>query len=134
MPIVGIVTFAVMSAAIVPRDALEHDRERPGLFGGRGVGQQLLRVALHAVAAELVDALRPQPAVGHHRNAGRDERRDRLGLVGAPFELHRLAARFLEDPAGVFDRLVACPGGSWGTACRRPPARAATARPTISAW
>ena len=63
-------------------------------------------VALHAVAAELVHALRPQAAVGHHGDAGRDERGDRLGLLDAAFELHRLAARFLEDPAGVFDRLV----------------------------
>ena len=65
-----------------------------------------LLVALHVVAAELVHALRPQAAVGHHGDAGRHERGDRLGLLDAAFELHRLAARFLEDAAGVFDRLV----------------------------
>ena len=36
----------------------------------------------------------------------RDERGDRLGLLDAAFELHGLAARFLQDAAGVFDRLV----------------------------
>ena len=43
--------------------------------------------------------------MGHHGDAGGDERRDRVGLLDAPFELHRLAAGLLEDAAGVFDRL-----------------------------
>ena len=36
----------------------------------------------------------------------RDERGDRVGLLDAPFELDGLAARFLQDAAGVFDRPV----------------------------
>ncbi len=78
----------------------------PASAAARASCQQCRFVALHAVAAELVDALRPQAAVGHHGDAGRHERGDRVGLLGAPFELHRLAASFLEDAAGVFDRLV----------------------------
>ena len=63
-------------------------------------------VALHFVAAERVDALRAQAAVGHHGDAGGDEAGDRVGLLDAAFELDGLAAGFLEDAAGVFDRLV----------------------------
>ena len=44
--------------------------------------------------------------MGHHGNAGRHQRRDRVGLLHAPFQLHRLAARLLQDASGVFDRLV----------------------------
>ena len=43
--------------------------------------------------------------MGHHRNAGRHQSANHLGLLGAPFQLDRLAARFLQNPAGVFDRL-----------------------------
>ena len=46
------------------------------------------------------------PQWAHHRNAGRNQRRDHLGLLDAPFELHRLAAGLLENAARVFDGLV----------------------------
>ena len=42
--------------------------------------------------------------MGHYGNAGRNQARDHLGLLDAAFQFHRLAAGFLEDPAGVFDR------------------------------
>ena len=78
----------------------------PAFSAALASAMQLRLVALHVVAAERVDALRPQAAVGHHGDAGRDERGDRVGLLDAAFELHGLAARFLQDAAGVFDRLV----------------------------
>ena len=78
----------------------------PACFGGFGVGHEFLFVALHFVAAERVDALRPQAAVGHDGDAGADQGGDRFGLFDAPFELHGLAASFLQDAARVFDRAV----------------------------
>ena len=53
-----------------------------------------------------MDALRLQAAMGHHRNARRNQARDHFGLGDAAFQFHRLAAGLLEDPAGTFDRLV----------------------------
>ena len=94
MPIVGIVHYGRDSLAISAGMHSKHDGKRPGLLGRLGVGQQLLFIALHAIAAEMMDALRPQAAMGHHGNAGRDQRRDHFGLFGAPFEFHRLAAAF----------------------------------------
>ena len=75
-------------------------------MGRLGVGQKLRFIALDFVAAEGVDALGPQAAVGHHGNAGRHECGNRLGLLDAAFELHGLAAGFFQNAAGVFDRPV----------------------------
>ncbi len=63
-------------------DALEHDRERAGLFERERVGdrQRGARgvLALRAVAAEGVDRLRREADVPHHGNAGVGEPRDEL--------------------------------------------------------
>ena len=103
---VGIFDFCGDFLSQVAGNAFEHHRERAGFFGGAGVGHQFAFVALNFVAAERVDALRPQAAVGHDGNAGADERGDRFGLFDAPFELNGLAAGFLQNSAGVFNRAV----------------------------
>src|SRR2546425_6235366 len=58
-------------------NALEHDRERAGLFEGFGIVEGLLRrfvaAALHPQAAELVGELRCQPEVTHDRNTHRGQ-------------------------------------------------------------
>lgn len=88
------------------RDTFEDDREGAGMFRGLGVGQQLAFVALHAVAAELMNALWPKSAMGHYRNASGNEPSDYLRLLHSALKLDRLAPRLLEDAAGVFDGLM----------------------------
>ena len=41
----------------------------------------------------------------HHRNPGRHERLNDIGLIGSSFKLDRLAPSFLENPAGGHHRL-----------------------------
>ncbi len=53
-----------------------------------------------------MDVLRPQADVSHHRYAGRDQGTNRLGLIDTSFQLHGLAASFLENAARAFHRLV----------------------------
>ena len=104
MPIVGILQ---LRRDLGGQAAGMHSRtiaKAPALLGRGRVGVQSRGVALHAVAAHRVDALRPQADVGHDGNARAHEAANHVGLVGAPFELDRLAARLLENAAGRFDR------------------------------
>ena len=87
-------------------DAFQDQSERAGTLGGLRVLHQPLFVPLDFVAAHLVDALRPQSDVAHHGNAGRNQRGDHLGLLGAALQFHRLAAGLFQDPGGGLDRLV----------------------------
>ena len=54
--------------------------------------------ALHPETAEGVDALRGEADVGHHRDAGRGQRRDLLGDPLAALQLDRMRAGFLHEP------------------------------------
>src|SRR5436305_14847013 len=64
------------------RHELEHDCERTSLLDGERVGEQsacrLDGLALDAVAAQAVDGLRRESDVAHDRNAGANDRFDRL--------------------------------------------------------
>ncbi len=50
------------------RDTFQHDGERPRFRRSAGIVQQRRFVALHAIAAELMNALWPQSTVSHHGN------------------------------------------------------------------
>ena len=84
---------------------LEDDGVGAGFLQGHGVVQQADggggRLALHLVAAELVDRLRRQAEVAHHRDAGLDEQAHRLGDARAALQLDGLRAALLEHAAGV---------------------------------
>ena len=87
---------------------LQHHREGTGLGDRAGVGDHLLRgvaAALHPVPADRVLALRREPDVGHHRDAGRVDRRDLRRAPPAALELHRVAAGLLHEPHGRAQRL-----------------------------
>ncbi len=101
-----------------PRDQLgklrwhrfEHDGERARRLDRLRVADQLLggvEVApLHAEAADLVDALRHQADVRHHRDSGVDHAVDRLRQRLAAFHLDRVDAALLHQPPGVGERLL----------------------------
>ena len=73
MPMVGTDSAAGHLPRRVGPDGLEHDREDAGPFERvRVLDQRLDVLALHrlaAIAAHLVDRLRLQPEVAHHRDA-----------------------------------------------------------------
>ena len=87
------------------RDGFEDDGEGAGVFERAGIVDELGgrggRLALDLVAAELVDRLRRQAEVAHHRDAGFDHAADERHDVAAAFELHGGGAAFLEEAAGV---------------------------------
>ena len=73
MPMVGMTSSRGHPLGHVGRHHLQHHRERPGgLQGQRVLDDALagLAAALDAVAAERVLALRGEPEMGHHRDAG----------------------------------------------------------------
>ena len=76
----------------------------PASCGRPGVGQQPLRVRAARDSRPWMHVLRPQAAMGHHRNARGDQAGNHVGLLHAAFQLHGLAAGLLQDPAGIFDR------------------------------
>src|SRR5690606_12994309 len=61
---------------------------------------------LHLEATELVERLRCQPDVAHHRDAGGHQPVYELGMYGAALELDRVAAAFLDEPAAVCPALI----------------------------
>ena len=83
--------------------AFDDHRKRAGLFDrvARRANRAATfssRAALDPVAAVLLHRLRQQADMSHHRNAGGDDGRDLPGHVDAAFQLHRLAAGFVDDP------------------------------------
>ena len=105
MPIVGILIAAVIFAAISSGMHSNTMANSPWLVRRPGRPPEVAAVVLHAISAQLMDALRPQTGVGHE-DARRNHRRDDLALLRAPFELNGLAPSLFHDPAGIFDRLV----------------------------
>ena len=91
------------------RHHLQHDGERAGVLDGVRVGEQLLgalAAALDDVAAQLVLALRREPDVRHHRDAGRHDAADLLGAAHAALELDRVGAGLLHEAERGVQRLV----------------------------
>ena len=88
---------------------------------------------MNAIAAQLIDRLGAKAHVSHHRYTSGHETPDHLGLLDTAFQLHRLAACLLEDPAGVLDRGddSQLERQKWHVGHEQ---RRCTARPTISAW
>ena len=87
--------------------SLEQNREHARSLQCLGVTQQALRgrqrFPLHAVAAELTEALRRETQMTHHGNARIDHRAHASRDARAPFALHRVAPRGHECP-GAADR------------------------------
>jgi hypothetical protein len=80
---------------------LQHHRERPGIGDRVRVGHHVLGgvpTALHAVAADGVLALRCEPDVRHHRDAGAGDRGDLVGHPPPALELHGVTAALLHEP------------------------------------
>ena len=69
----------------------------PASSHGVRIGEQLVgafvTATLDDVAAETVLALRGEPDVRHHRDAGTDDPLDLLGAAHAALALHRVATR-----------------------------------------
>ncbi len=91
-------------------NALEHDGERTGVLERPAICYEreccLGLLGLHLVAAKLVDRLRRQANVAHHRDAGLYKSSDRVGHAYAAFELDRVRARFGHEATGVAQRLL----------------------------
>ena len=99
MPTVGM-RSAAETRVRFGRHRFQHDREGPGPLQRLRVGQQFrpgVAAALDpARAAQHVDALRGQPEVPHHRDAGPGQRLDLRQHPPAAFQLDRLRAALLE--------------------------------------
>ena len=114
MPIVGIVELRRDLLGEVERDALEDDREGARLLDRARIGDDALTLAgsaaatstLHTVPAHAVDRLRRQADVGHDRDVDGSERGDGVRHGDAALELHRLGAAFLDQAAGVAQRIL----------------------------
>ena len=78
----------------------------PACWAARASASCRCFVALHAIAAQLMNALRTQAAVGHHRYARRDQPRNHFGLLHAALQFHGLTAGLLQDPARASDRPI----------------------------
>jgi len=91
-------------------NAFQHDGESPCLFEDPGVFHDPLRrriaLALHLVAAQLVDGLRRQPEMGHDGNPGGcDPSRDLCDFPAA-LQLYSMRARLLQKASGIPDGLL----------------------------
>ena len=93
----------------IGRDRFEHQGERAGFFKGESVGDEHLGVMrirrAFAVATELVHRLRCQAQVSQHGNADVHEPRDHVDDRAAALDLHRRGPAFLEQTAGIANRL-----------------------------
>ena len=91
------------------RHLLKHNGEAAELVEQPGVLLKLAGLGLllgaHAVGAELVDRLRRQAEMSHHRDTGRQYALYRLADLRAPFELHGLGSGLLHDTHGRCQRL-----------------------------
>ena len=90
-------------------DRLEHDCEGAGLFERlrrveNGVGLVLVGAAL-AVAAKLIDRLREEPEMTHHRNTDVDEPAHHVDDWPAAFDLHRGGPALLKQPSRIPHRI-----------------------------
>ena len=85
------------------RNAFQHHCKRTGAGCRLGIGCELVAIALHAIAAELVHRLRSQANVTHHGNASTYNSCNHIGLAGRSLKLHRLATGFFENACTGFD-------------------------------
>ena len=94
------------SAGDVFRDQFQHDSESTRIFRrARGV-QQLLFISLNpAHAAQLPHGLRSHSDMSHHGNLGSANGSNRFGLNCATFQFDGIRPGFLDDPAGISNRL-----------------------------
>jgi len=87
------------------RDGLQHQAETAGLLQQQGVFVDAfgsLGAAPHrGEAPELVDALRRQPQVTHHRDAGGDDGPDGLQALAPALQLDGVHQAFLQEAPGV---------------------------------
>ena len=88
----------------------QHQREAAQVLELLRVFEQFLGLGVffgtHGVGAELVDALRREAQVAHHRDAGRENTLDAFPDFGAAFQLHGVGAAFLHDANGRAQRLA----------------------------
>jgi hypothetical protein len=105
MPITGISTVLGELLAEVGGHLLDHQGERAGLLQALRVVENALLfgdfLAARLVAAELVDALRREAEVAHHRDARIGEALHGRSERSAAFEFDGLGEAFLEQAAGV---------------------------------
>src|SRR5690606_2656444 len=91
-------------------DLFEHDREAAGLLEELRVAAELVGLLLlagaDAVGPELVDALRGEPEVTHHRDPGREDALDGLARDRSAFELDGVGAGLLHHPDRRDERLL----------------------------
>ena len=89
------------------RNLLQHDAEATGLFQSVSVGNQLLGLSFlaspHGIGAELVDALRREPEMTHHGNAGIENLADGVDDLHPTLQLESVAVGLLHDADGVGD-------------------------------
>src|SRR5581483_6308310 len=97
-------------SALAGRDAFEHDAEGAGLLEREGVGQDAvglgLALALDLETAHLVDELRREPEMAHHRDAELGQPARVLDHAAAALQLDSVHARLLDEAAGARDRLL----------------------------
>ena len=120
--IVGIVSSAVTLPAISDGTISSTTANAPAsstAWASSSSGCARVAAALDDVAAEAVLALRGEPDVGHHRDAGAHDALDLLRAADAAFQLHRVAAGLLHEPDRRVERLARGRSRTSRTACRR---------------
>ena len=109
MPIVGITSSRRHPLGDVRGHHLQHHRERPRRLQRQRVLDQALTgvaAALDPEPAERVLALRGEPEVGHHRDAGARQRLDLRREPRPALELDGVRPALLHEPEGGGQRLL----------------------------
>ncbi len=99
MPMVGIATAAVIFAPRSAGTLSTTTANAPASSTAAASARSCVAVALHLEPAELMDRLRRQADVPHHRDVGVHARLHGRPHPHAALELHRVRAALLQEPA-----------------------------------
>jgi hypothetical protein len=106
MPIVGMLSRLVISAASCSGTSSSTTAKAPARWtarASRGAAGRRRASCLELDDPQLVDRLRRQTDVAHHRDTGTDDRFDRARAAFAAFELHRSGTALAHQDAGVLE-------------------------------
>lgn len=90
----------------VDRHTFNQDCKCARLFGRHRIGDQLVGVAVDAIAPFDVNVLGAEPDMRHHRNSRRDDRFDATRLFRSTLQLDGVALRLLQNADAAFDAAI----------------------------